>query len=117
MIIDNRAGASGTVGTGYAAKAAPDGYAGRGDHHDHRLGPGRLPQLPYDPLADLVPVRTIGTTPFVLVVSPELPAQNLPDFIRHAKAQAGKLNYGSIGNGTARATSRRSCSSSALASR
>jgi tripartite-type tricarboxylate transporter receptor subunit TctC len=102
VIIDNRAGAGGTVGTGYAAKAAPDGYTlVAATTTTIASAQAVYPKLPYDPLADLVPVGTLGTTPFVLVVSPALPVQNMAEFIRYAKAKPGTLNYGSIGNGTA----------------
>ena len=102
VIIDNRAGAGGTVGTGYAAKATPDGYTlVAATTTTIASAQAVYPKLPYDPLADLTPVGTLGTTPFVLVVSPELPAKNLAEFIRYAKAKPGALNYGSIGNGTA----------------
>jgi tripartite-type tricarboxylate transporter receptor subunit TctC len=102
VIIDNRAGAGGTVGTGYAAKATPDGYTlVAATTTTIASAQAVYPKLPYDPLADLVPVGTLGTTPFVLVVSPALPVQNIAEFIRYAKARPGTLNYGSIGNGTA----------------
>ncbi|MCR6475632.1 tripartite tricarboxylate transporter substrate-binding protein [Variovorax sp. ZS18.2.2] len=102
VIIDNRAGAGGTVGTGYAAKAAPDGYTlVAATTTTIASAQAVYPKLPYDPLADLTPVGTLGTTPFVLVVSPELPVKNLAEFIRYAKSKPGALNYGSIGNGTA----------------
>ncbi len=102
VVIDNRAGAGGTVGTGHAAKAAPDGYTlVAATTTTIASAQAVYPRLPYDPLADLAPVGTLGTTPFVLVVSPTVPAKNLADFIRDAKARPGTLNYGSIGNGTA----------------
>lgn len=102
VIIDNRAGAGGTVGTGYASKAAPDSYTlVAATTTTIASAQAVYPKLPYDPLADLAPVGTLGTTPFVLVVAPTLPAKNLADFIRDAKAKPGTLNYGSIGNGTA----------------
>ncbi len=102
VVIDNRAGAGGTVGTGYASKAAPDGYTlVAATTTTIASAQAVYPKLPYDPLADLAPVGTLGTTPFVLVVAPTLPAQNLADFIRDARAKPGTLNYGSIGNGTA----------------
>jgi len=102
VIIDNRAGAGGTVGTGYAAKASPDGYTlVAATTTTIASAQAVYPRLPYDPLADLAPVGTLGTTPFVLVVAPTLPAKSLADFIRDARAQPGSLNYGSIGNGTA----------------
>lgn len=101
VIIDNRAGAGGTVGTGYGAKAPADGYTlVAATTTTIASAQAVYPKLPYDPLADLTPVGTIGTTPFVLVVTPSLPVRNLAEFIAYAKKHAGALNYGSIGNGT-----------------
>ncbi|MGJ7541599.1 Bug family tripartite tricarboxylate transporter substrate binding protein [Variovorax sp. LT1R16] len=101
VIIDNRAGAGGTVGTGYGAKAPADGYTlVAATTTTIASAQAVYPKLPYDPLADLTPVGTIGTTPFVLVVTPALPVRTLAEFIAHAKKHPGALNYGSIGNGT-----------------
>ncbi|MDM0086420.1 MULTISPECIES: tripartite tricarboxylate transporter substrate-binding protein [unclassified Variovorax] len=101
VIIDNRAGAGGTVGTGYGAKAPADGYTlVAATTTTIASAQAVYPKLPYDPLADLTPVGTIGSTPFVLVVTPALPVRTLAEFIAHAKKHPGALNYGSIGNGT-----------------
>ncbi|MEJ8856499.1 tripartite tricarboxylate transporter substrate-binding protein [Variovorax robiniae] len=101
VIIDNRAGAGGTVGTGYAAKTTPDGYTlVAATTTTIASAQAVYPKLPYDPVKDLVPVATLGSTPFVLVASPTLPAQNVQELIRYAKSRLGTLNYGSIGNGS-----------------
>lgn len=101
VIIDNRSGAGGTVGTGFGAKANPDGYTlVAATTSTIASADAVYPKLPYDPIKDLVPVGTIGTTPFVLVVTPSLAARDLKGFIDYAKAHPQALNYGSIGNGS-----------------
>jgi tripartite-type tricarboxylate transporter receptor subunit TctC len=101
VVIDNRAGAGGTVGTGFGAKAAPDGYTlVAATTTTIASAQAVYPKLPYDPLADLTPIGTIGTTPFVLVATPSLPVRTVAELVRHAKAHPGTLNYGSIGNGS-----------------
>lgn len=101
VVIDNRAGAGGTVGTGFGAKAPPDGYTlVAATTTTVASAQAVYPKLPYDPVRDLVPVATIGTTPFVLVTTPGLPTRTVAELVRYAKANAGSLNYGSIGNGS-----------------
>lgn len=101
VIIENRAGAGGTVGTGYGAKANPDGYTlVAATTTTTASAQAVYPKLPYDPVTDLQPIAMIGTTPFLLVVAPSLPANTIPELVRYGKANAGKLNYGSIGNGS-----------------
>lgn len=101
VIIDNRSGAGGTVGTGFGAKANPDGYTLVASTTTTIASADAVyPKLPYDPLKGLVPIGTIGTTPFVLVVTPALAARTVKDFVGYAKANPQALNYGSIGNGS-----------------
>lgn len=101
VIIDNRAGAGGTVGTGVAAKANPDGYTlVAATTTTIASAEAVYPKLPYDPLKDFVPLGTIGTTPFVLVVTPSLAARDVKGFVEYARANPQALNYGSIGNGS-----------------
>jgi tripartite-type tricarboxylate transporter receptor subunit TctC len=101
ILIDNRSGAGGTAGTGAAAKAAADGYTLiAATTTTVASAQAVYPKLSYDPLADLVPINTIGTTPFVLVVTPTLPVKTLAEFIRYAKANPQAINYGSIGIGS-----------------
>ncbi|MGN8082909.1 Bug family tripartite tricarboxylate transporter substrate binding protein [Variovorax sp. 22077] len=101
VIIDNRSGAGGTVGTGFGAKANPDGYTlVAATTSTIASADAVYPKLPYDPVKDLVPIGTIGTTPFVLVVTPSLAARDVKGFVDHAKAHPQALNYGSIGNGS-----------------
>ncbi len=102
VIIDNKPGAGGRVGTEAAAKAPADGYtlllmtSGT-----HAILPAIDPKLPYDAEADFVPVALLMETPFVLHVHPSVPARNVAEFVALAKAKPGALNYGSAGTGTA----------------
>lgn len=101
FVIDNKPGAGGNLGTEYVVRAAPDGYTLIVDS----VGPIAINQtlfknLTYDPLKDLVPVVQIANVPNVLVVHPSVPAKNFEEFLAYAKANPGKLNYGSTGVGT-----------------
>ena len=102
IVIDNRPGAGGSVGAELAAKAPADGYtlflAGVGSH---AVNPNLHRKLPYDPVKDFTPVVLIASAPSVLVVNPSVPAKNVAEFIAYAKANPGKLNYASNGNGSA----------------
>lgn len=101
LIVDNRGGAGGLIGTETAAKAAPDGYTLLVS------SPGPLTILPhmqkiaYDPIRDFTPIGLIGSNPFLLIVHPSVPAKTLKELIALAKSQPGKLNYASAGNGAA----------------
>jgi len=101
FIIENRAGAGGAIGSDMVAKAAPDGYmlVVSGIAHFCIL-PALSKTVPYDPLRDFTHIALFGGPPGVLVVNPSLPVRNLKEFIAHAKAEGGKLAYGSPGNGT-----------------
>ncbi len=102
VIVDNRAGAGGTVGSGAAARAAPDGYTVLfGSVATHAIAAGLYPKLPYDPIADFAPVTQLTSSPLVLAVSPALNVASVAELVALAKAQPGKLNYASTGNGTA----------------
>ena len=100
VIIDNRGGASGIIGTDLAAKAAPDGYTLLMMSLTIAVNPSLYKKLPYDTERDLVPVSLVASAPLILVVHPSLPVKSLKDFIAHAKANPGKLNFGSGGPGT-----------------
>ncbi|MGH8618997.1 MAG: tripartite tricarboxylate transporter substrate binding protein [Burkholderiales bacterium] len=101
VIVDNRPGAAGTIGSDVAAKAPADGYTlVMGSSPTHAIAPSLYPQLPYDPLRDFVAITMVGTVPNVLVVYPSLPAKNVKELIALAKAKAGQLNFASAGNGT-----------------
>jgi tripartite-type tricarboxylate transporter receptor subunit TctC len=101
FIVDNRAGAGGTVGAGIAARAAPDGYTMFTGAIHHTIAPSIYPKLPYDLEKDFLPVCVMATVPQVIVVNPDkIKARTLPDLIAEMKANPGKINYGSAGNGT-----------------
>ncbi|GAB3657568.1 Bug family tripartite tricarboxylate transporter substrate binding protein [Ramlibacter alkalitolerans] len=101
FVIDNKPGGGGNIGTEMAAKAAPDGYTLLvGSVGPIAVNPSLFKKLNIDPLTDLVPVVQIADVPNVLVVHPDVPAKTLEEFVAHARAQAGKLNYGSTGVGT-----------------
>jgi tripartite-type tricarboxylate transporter receptor subunit TctC len=101
MIIENRGGAGGTVGTDAAAKATPDGYTlVVGTTSTHAVAPSVYPKLGYDPVKDFAPISLIATTPYLLVVNPNVGATTLKEFVDFAKARPGKLNYASAGTGS-----------------
>ncbi|WP_409993764.1 Bug family tripartite tricarboxylate transporter substrate binding protein [Roseateles oligotrophus] len=102
VIIDNRPGAGGNIGTGVAAKSAPDGYTFLLTIQGPLVtAPLLNKRLPYDPLKDLMPLCLVASSPNVLVVDPRLGAKSLAEFVRVAKAAKGSFNYGSVGNGSA----------------
>lgn len=101
IIIDNRPGAGGTIGSDFVAKSAPDGYTlliATGSTHS--IGPIVNAKIPYIVERDFAPVALVANTASVLVVPTSLPVKNLADFIALAKAKPGQLNFGSSGNGT-----------------
>ena len=100
VIIDNRGGASGIIGTDIVAKAAPDGYTLLMMSLTLAVNPSLFKKLPYDTEKDLLPVSLVASAPLILVVHPSLPVKTLRDFLAHAKANPGKLNFGSGGPGT-----------------
>jgi tripartite-type tricarboxylate transporter receptor subunit TctC len=101
VIIDNKGGAGGTVGAGIAAKAAPDGYTFFVGAVHHAIAPAIYPKLDYDIRTDLIPVALVSKVPQVIVVNPaKVPATNLKELLAYVRANPGKLNYGSAGNGT-----------------
>ena len=102
IIIDNRAGAGGTVGTSAVAKSGPDGYTlVLGYTGTLAIGPSLYKNVGYDPRKDFAPIGMIGNAPNSLVVNPSFPAKTLAELIAYAKANPGKVNFGSAGAGTA----------------
>src|SRR5918999_6217727 len=100
FIVDNRAGASGIVGTDIAAKAPPDGYTVLMMSLTLTVNPSLYKKLPYDTEKDLAPVTLVASAPLLLVVHPSIPAKSVQEFIAYTKANPGKLNFGSGGPGT-----------------
>jgi len=100
VVVDNRPGASGIVGTDLAAKSAPDGYTVLVMSLTFTVNPSIRSKLPYDTEKDLVPVTLIASAPLILVVHPSLPVKSVKEFIAYAKANPGKLNFGSGGPGS-----------------
>lgn len=102
IVIDNRPGAGGNLGSDIAAKSAPDGYTMvLGVTDSHAINISLMKQMPYHPLRDFEPVTQATIFPNAIAVHPSLPAKNLKELIDLAKRQPGKLSYGSDGNGTA----------------
>ena len=102
VVIENRAGAGGVVGTDAVAKAAPDGYTiGMGNLAALAVNVSLMKKLPYDPLKDLQPVVLIERSALILTAGPALPANNLQEVIAYAKANPGKVGFGSSGVGGA----------------
>lgn len=102
VVVDNKAGAGGNVGTGLVAKAEPDGHTLLFTIQGPLVTAPLLSKgLNYDPVKELAPVTLVATSPNLLVVDPKLGAETLADFVRVAKAKRGALNYGSVGNGSA----------------
>src|SRR5262245_60950546 len=101
IVIDNRAGAGGTVGTRALARSEPDGYTiGLGYSGTLAIGPNLYPNVGYDPRKDFAPVGRIGTAPNTLVVHPSFDVKSVKELVAYAKANPGKVNYGSAGVGT-----------------
>lgn len=101
VIVDNRPGANGNIGTEVAAKAPADGYTLlMGTAATHAINPGLYPKLPFDPVADFAPITLAAVVPNIVVVANALPVKNLQSLIAHAKANPGKLAHGSPGQGS-----------------
>ena len=100
FIIDHRPGAGGNIGTEVVVKAAPDGYTLLLINSNHTVNATLYDKLNFNFIRDIVPIVAIIRLPLVLVLNPLLPAKTLLEFIAHAKANPGKLNYASVGNGS-----------------
>ena len=101
VIVESKPGAGATLGADYVAKSKPDGYTLLVGAVHHTIASSVYKKLPYDFQKDFAPITEIAMVPNVLVINASTPAQNVADLVKLAKAQAGKLNYGSNGNGTA----------------
>lgn len=101
VIIDNRGGAGGTIGTEIAAKANADGYTlTMGTTSTHVIAAAVYSKLKYDPINDFVPLTLVASTPYLLVVHPGVKANSLKEFVALVKSQPGKMNYASAGTGS-----------------
>lgn len=101
VIVENRAGAGGTVGADYVAKSAPDGMTLlMGVTGSNAIAQALYPKLPYDVVKDFAPVSMVVSSPLVVAVNPQVPAKTIAEFIAQAKARPGSISYGSAGNGT-----------------
>ncbi|MET3378561.1 MULTISPECIES: tripartite tricarboxylate transporter substrate binding protein [Variovorax] len=100
VIIDNRGGAGGTVGAAIASKAPADGYTLFMATIAHSIAPGLYKRLPYDFQRDFDPVALVASTPNVLIVNEKVPVKSVAELVAYIKANPGKVNYGSAGNGS-----------------
>ncbi len=100
VVVENRPGAGGNVGTEYVARQPADGYTILMTSPTHVINPAFYLKLPYDPIRDFVPISLVATIPFVLTVNADVPAHNVKELIALARAQPGKLTYGTTGLGT-----------------
>ena len=102
VVVENVPGAGGTIGADRVAKAAPDGYTLLMGHVGTlAVAPSVYPQLPYDPVKSFAPVALVAKVPNVLAVNASMPVKNIPELVAYLKANPGKVNYGSGGNGSA----------------
>jgi tripartite-type tricarboxylate transporter receptor subunit TctC len=102
VVVDNRPGAGGNIGADIVAKSAPDGYTIlMGALSTHAVNPSLYAKMPYDAVTDFAPITLVAVTPNVLVVNATLPVNSAKDFIAYAKANSGKLAFGSGSNGSA----------------
>ncbi|MDB5878909.1 MAG: extra-cytoplasmic solute receptor [Variovorax sp.] len=99
VLVDNRGGANGNIGANYVAKAPADGYTILYNTSSITLSPSLYKNVPYDVSKDFAPVASVAVVPLGLVVNPSVPVNTVGEFIAYAKANPGKLSYGSAGNG------------------
>ena len=101
MVIENRGGAGGTLGTAQVAKAAPDGYTLTvASTSTHVVAPSVYQKLEYDPVKDFAPISLMAVSPYLLVVHPAVPAKSVKELVELARKQPGKMNYASAGVGS-----------------
>ena len=101
VVVENRPGASGMIGSEIVAKAAPDGYTLLANASIHVINPSLYPKMSFDALRDFAPVSLIAQVPLILVVNPNLPVKSVQELIALGKAQPNLLNFGSSGNAAA----------------
>jgi tripartite-type tricarboxylate transporter receptor subunit TctC len=100
FIVENKTGASGSIGTAFVAKSPPDGYTFVVVFDTHAVNPSLIPNMPFDTVKDLAPVMLVGTAPMAIVTSPSKPYKTFADVIRAAKAKPDTITYGSVGSGS-----------------
>ena len=101
VVVENKAGAGGLIGSSQVAKSAPDGYQLLlGTVSSHAIAPSVYKKMPYDALADFAPITLVASTPYIVTVHPSVPVSTLAELIAYAKKNPGKLNFGSSGKGT-----------------
>jgi tripartite-type tricarboxylate transporter receptor subunit TctC len=101
LVVENRPGAGGTLGSDLAAKASPDGYTLLlSTSSTHSIGPNLNPRMPYDAVRDFTPISQVGNAPSIMLVPNSSPAKTVKEWIDYAKKNPGRLNYASSGNGT-----------------
>jgi tripartite-type tricarboxylate transporter receptor subunit TctC len=100
FIVENKPGASGSIGAAQAAKSPPDGYTFLFVFDTHAVNPALIPNLPFDTLKDLAPVMLVGTAPMAIATHPAKPFKSFKDVIAAAKAKPDSVSFGSIGNGS-----------------
>ena len=101
LVVENRPGAGGTLGSDLAAKAVPDGYTLLlATSSTHSIGPNLNPRMPYDAVRDFSPISQVGNAPSIMLVPNSSPAKTVKEWIDYAKKNPGRLNYASSGNGT-----------------
>jgi len=102
VVVENKPGAGGNIGADIVAKSPPDGYTVvMGALSTHAVNPSLYPKMPYDAQKDFAPITLVALTPNVLVVNPSLPVHSVKELIAYAKANPGKLSFGSGSNGSA----------------
>src|SRR6267143_1278582 len=99
VVVENRVGATGNIGTEYVAKAAPDGYTLLFTATSFGTNPALVRTLPFDPVKSFAPVVLAATSSVAVIVNPQVPAKSLREFIDLAKREPGKMHYSSPGNG------------------
>ncbi|SOE48857.1 Bug family tripartite tricarboxylate transporter substrate binding protein [Orrella dioscoreae] len=102
VVVENKGGAGGSIGSSYVAGAAPDGYTlGLATVSTHGINPAVYPKLPFDVLKDFTPISNLAAVPNIMTVNPNrVAARNMADFVKAAKAEPGKYTYASAGNGS-----------------
>jgi len=101
VVVENRGGAGGSIGSAFVANSAPDGYIlGIATVSTHGINPAVYPNLPFDVTKDFTPISNLAAVPNIMTVNPKVPAKTIADFIALAKREPGKLTYASAGNGS-----------------